>query len=129
MSKISDKLPGFNPEEFIKISGRYYHIWPFDLFPNGGEEISLCALSDEERRELRYLIGSSKRRLARMSGETLASTMQREYDLAAWNEAFLAAKVDSLYDEGDDFRKIDNYREVMKERRRSLAKLARRLAV
>lgn len=128
MSKITSSIPGFNPEDFINIRGQYYHIWPMNLFPNGGEEISLRSLSDDERRELRSIIGTSKSRLARMSGATLASTMQREYNLAARHEAFLFSKVDSLYDEGVDFEKFDHYREVMKNRRRALARLARRLA-
>ena len=127
-SKINSKIPGFNPEDFILIGGQYYHVWPLSLFPNGGEGISLCALSDEERRELRSIIGISKRRLARMSGATLASILQREYDLAAKNEAFLSAKVDSLYDEGVDYVTFEHYREVMFERRRTLANLARVLA-
>lgn len=130
MSKISDKIPGFNPEDFIKINDQYYHIWPLTLFPKGGGEgISLRSLSDEERRELRSIIGTSKRRLARISGSTLASTLQREYDLAARSEAFLLAKVDSLYAEGGDFSVIDHYREVMETRRLALSKLARRLAI
>ena len=128
MSKISDKLPGFNPGEFLKINGQYYHIWPLNLFPNGGEGVSLRSISDEERRELRSIIGTSKRRLARMSGEALASTLQREYNLAARHEAYLSAKVDSLIVEGVDFSTFDHYLTVMVERRQCLAKLARRLA-
>lgn len=128
MSKISNKLPGFNPEEFVLIRGQYYHIWPLTLFPKGGEGISLRSLSDEERRELRSIIGTSKRRLARISGSTLASIMQREYNLAARHEAYLFSKVDSIYAEGDDFSVIDHYREVMETRRLALSRLARRLA-
>lgn len=128
MSKITDKIPGFNPEDFVKIRGQYYHVWPLTLFPDGGEGISLRSLSDEERRELRSLIGVSKRRLARMSESTLASILQREYDLAAKNEAYLFSVVDSLYDNGVDYIEFDRYRELMKARRQAFARLARRLA-